>query len=140
MTIPLGSSILLPEPPVVTTVLLENPQPCSPLLEQVETGSCSSLPQQDEHDSPTLPTKRRGRRSGHEQKRSLSACLGCRRHKIRCAGGNPCDACRKYKRQCEFVGRNMKASKSLLRMLQEEREKLQKKLQALEQKIGSLQN
>ncbi|ORX33857.1 hypothetical protein BD324DRAFT_206404 [Kockovaella imperatae] len=39
---------------------------------------------------------------GHGQRRATQACVRCRKQKLRCTGGSPCDRCVRSKNHCDF--------------------------------------
>jgi hypothetical protein len=133
----------------------QNYQSTLPAPKKIRQSQIKREPR-DKEDSPALPTDRNNRtfqleskkvytKSGDLRKRPASACVSCRKRKIRCTGLEPCGACRKGGRECKFQKpsanstrcKELTAQKSRLagelRKVDEERSRLKDELRKVDE-------
>ncbi|WVW82755.1 hypothetical protein I302_104766 [Kwoniella bestiolae CBS 10118] len=72
-----------------------------------------SAPEGSSADRPTAKNKsKKEDDSEHTPRRAAQACLRCRKQKLKCIGGWPCDRCSKSKNVCDFGRPGVTASTS----------------------------
>ena len=50
----------------------------------------------------TTGTAQQHEQHHHQERRATQACLRCRKQKLRCLGGRPCERCVKASKECDF--------------------------------------
>ncbi|KAG7293020.1 hypothetical protein NEMBOFW57_003065 [Staphylotrichum longicolle] len=91
-------------------------------------GECPGRIHHDEegHDGPSLVSAAVSQKPIRRRMRMITSCLECRRRKLKCEKKHPCSNCKRFQRECVYLGPNLD-------------EASQQRLTEIKEKVGSLE-